>query len=121
MDTVWTQDRIDSLGQLWTEGLSTAEIGRRLGVSKNAVVGKAHRLSLTPRPSPVKIVPGQPRRRPQPRIVELVGPSCCWPVGHPGEKGFHFCGERPVAGKPYCADHAAVAYVRPKNRGSDAA
>jgi len=120
MDAVWTQERIETLGSLWTEGLSTAEIGRRLGVSKNAVVGKAHRLSLTPRPSPVKLT-GQPRRRPAPRLVEQVGPTCCWPVGHPGEKGFHFCGASPVPGKPYCQDHAAVAYVRPKSHGSNAA
>ena len=121
MDTVWTQERIDSLGTLWLQGLSTAEIGRRLGVSKNAVVGKAHRLALTPRPSPVKLT-GQPRRRrATARVLEPVGPTCCWPVGHPGEKGFHFCGERPVPGKPYCADHAAVAYVRPKGHGSSAA
>ena len=52
METVWTQDLIDNLGRLWAEGHSTAEIGRRLGLTKNAVVGKAHRLSLAPRPSP---------------------------------------------------------------------
>jgi GcrA cell cycle regulator len=120
MDSVWTQERIESLGALWSEGHSTAEIGRRLGVSKNAVVGKAHRLSLTARPSPVKLT-GKPRRKPAPRIVEAAGPTCCWPVGHPGEKGFHFCGERPMPGKPYCADHAAVAYVRPRHHGSNAA
>lgn len=122
MENVWTQDRITALGALWAEGHSTAEIGRRLGVSKNAVVGKAHRLSLTPRPSPVKIIPGRPRiRKAAPRLVEMTGPSCSWPLGHPGEKGFHFCGERPVQGKPYCSEHAALAYVRPKAHGSNAA
>jgi len=122
MDSVWTQERIESLGVLWVEGLSTAEIGRRLGVSKNAVVGKAHRLSLTPRPSPVKIIPGQVRqKKPVARLVEPVGPTCSWPLGHPGEKGFHFCGANPLAGKPYCSEHAAVAYVRPKSHGSNAA
>ena len=40
METVWTQDLIDNLGRLWAEGHSTAEIGRRLGLTKNAVVGK---------------------------------------------------------------------------------
>ncbi|MEL0091132.1 MAG: GcrA family cell cycle regulator [Rhodospirillales bacterium] len=49
----WTPDRIKELEKLWAEGLSTAEIGRRLGVSKNAVVGKAHRLSLPGRQSPI--------------------------------------------------------------------
>ncbi len=120
MDTVWTLERIESLGALWGQGLSTAEIGRRLGVTKNAVVGKAHRLALAPRQSPVKFS-GQPRRKPAPRLVEVTGPTCCWPVGHPGEKGFHFCGGHPVNGKPYCAEHAALAYVRPKSHGSNAA
>jgi GcrA cell cycle regulator len=50
----WTDDVISRLKGLWTEGHSTAEIGRRLGVSKNAVVGKAHRLDLPARPSPIR-------------------------------------------------------------------
>ena len=54
METVWTQELIDDLGRLWAEGHSTAEIGRRLGVSKNAIVGKAHRLDLDARPSPIR-------------------------------------------------------------------
>jgi GcrA cell cycle regulator len=116
METVWTQERIEQLGQLWAQGLSTAEIGRRLGLTKNAVVGKAHRLSLNPRPSPLK-APPQRRRI----VVDFSGPSCSWPIGHPGEKTFHFCGGKPVAGKPYCAEHAALAYIRPKERNSNAA
>jgi GcrA cell cycle regulator len=120
METLWTQERIDALAQLWVQGLSTAEIGRRLGVTKNAVVGKAHRLSLAPRPSPVKYT-GQPRRRPAMKVVETPGPTCSWPHGHPGEKGFHFCGARTSGGKPYCTEHAALAYVRPKSSSSNAA
>src|SRR5579871_2699569 len=50
----WAEDTIVRLRSLWDEGLSTAEIGRRLGVSKNAVVGKAHRLDLPARPSPIR-------------------------------------------------------------------
>ncbi|MFO0184726.1 MAG: GcrA family cell cycle regulator, partial [Alphaproteobacteria bacterium] len=41
----WTQEAIERLRAFWAEGLSTAEIGRRMGISKNAVVGKAHRLN----------------------------------------------------------------------------
>jgi GcrA cell cycle regulator len=117
METVWTPQRVAQLGDLWSLGLSTAEIGRRLGLTKNAVVGKAHRLALAPRPSPLKIKPAAPR----PVVVEFSGPSCSWPHGHPGEKDFHFCGARPLPGKPYCAEHAALAYVRPKERNSNAA
>ncbi len=49
----WTEAVLLRLRSLWAEGHSTAEIGRRLGISKNAVVGKAHRLSLPARPSPI--------------------------------------------------------------------
>ena len=52
MDSIWTSELVNQLSALWQQGLSTAEIGRKLGISKNAVVGKAHRLMLTPRPSP---------------------------------------------------------------------
>jgi GcrA cell cycle regulator len=109
MESVWNEERIAELGRLWREGHSTAEIGRRLGLTKNAVIGKAHRLELAARPSPVKVVV-------KPRVVvDFSGPSCSWPIGHPNEKGFHFCGARPVSGKPYCAEHAALAYIRPKS------
>jgi GcrA cell cycle regulator len=108
METIWTPELIDQLGALWEQGLATAEIGRRLGISKNAVIGKAHRMALTSRPSPLK---SPPRRR----VAGAVqAPGCSWPTGHPGEKGFHFCGGKPMPGKPYCAEHAALAYVRPK-------
>lgn len=51
---VWDAEMIRQLRELWSEGLSTAEIGRRLGFSKNAIVGKAHRLDLSARPSPIR-------------------------------------------------------------------
>lgn len=50
----WTPERIDELKRLWDSGHSASEIGKKLGVSKNAVVGKAHRLQLSARPSPIK-------------------------------------------------------------------
>ncbi|SDF88190.1 GcrA cell cycle regulator [Limimonas halophila] len=50
----WTDERIDELTRLWQAGHSASDIGKRLGVSKNAVVGKAHRLKLPSRPSPIK-------------------------------------------------------------------
>ncbi|MCJ8354500.1 GcrA family cell cycle regulator, partial [Novacetimonas hansenii] len=50
----WTEETIARLRDLWQQGLSTAEIGRQLSVTKNAVVGKAHRLGLKPRPSPIR-------------------------------------------------------------------
>ena len=50
----WTAKAIDQLRALWAEGHSTAEIGRRMGITKNAIVGKAHRLDLPARPSPIR-------------------------------------------------------------------
>jgi GcrA cell cycle regulator len=58
----WTEELIARLRALWAEGHSTAEIGRRMGISKNAVVGKAHRLELPARPSPIQRSEAAPRR-----------------------------------------------------------
>ena len=217
----WTEETIVRLRGFWTDGHSTAEIGRRLGVTKNAVVGKAHRLALPARPSPIRRdgVPAiHPRRptlcrvagptlpplsstSPPPGPASLVvasaltepagarswvmppepegireqaspaeptpvaptppesspphpiqpGPSpaaalrsppaggapaltrappprpyarsvtCCWPIGEPGTKSFRFCDDAAAGGKPYCAQHAAIAYVRVRDRREDAA
>ena len=177
----WTTEAIDRLRALWAEGHSTAEIGRRMGVSKNSVVGKAHRLHLPARPSPIRRDPAAPRpvsagRRPtlpplrvvvaEPAPVSRLTPqpasgavpaarpapparaaapaaataeapartasvlrpfarpsarSCCWPIGEPGTPGFRFCTAEALTGKPYCPEHASVAYVRVKDRRENAA
>ena len=100
----WTSKLIEDLVRLWNEGASTAEIGRQLGISKNAVVGKAHRLSLAARPSPIK--------RQTATVTKLTGPTCQWPIGDPRNPEFRFCNEPTAAGKPYCTGHCAVAYTR---------
>jgi len=77
----WTDEIIAKLRALWAEGLSTAEIGRRLNISKNAVVGKAHRLNLAPRPSPIRRQEGgspspraaTPKRAQGPTLPPLAG------------------------------------------------
>jgi GcrA cell cycle regulator len=72
-DFNWTQDAIDKLRALWAEGHSAAEIGRRMNVSKNAIVGKAHRLKLRQRPSPIiHLDPDAPPRRRLPRAKRRV-------------------------------------------------
>ncbi len=50
----WTDQMVEDLKKMWDEGLTTGEIGKRLGVSKNSIVGKVHRLQLVARPSPIK-------------------------------------------------------------------
>jgi len=110
----WTPERIEQLTLLWDEGITTAEIGRRIGVTKNAVIGKVHRLGLVPR-----VI----TQRPAPRrnVFEFTGPVCMWPHGHPGDDDFHFCGGHPVPGKPYCEQHSAMAYIKPKEQKANAA
>ncbi len=151
----WTDETIARIRALWAEGHSTAEIGRRMGISKNAVVGKAHRLSLPARPSPIRRGTGE-KRAPRPSMRRITGPtlpalqsmerplavrpatvvlrpvptqprpagrvsSCCWPLGEPGTSDFHFCGDPTVPAKPYCDQHASIAYVKVRDRREDAA
>jgi len=180
----WNEEMIARLRQFWAEGHSTAEIGRRMGITKNAVVGKAHRLVLPPRPSPIRRdkAEGPVARRPAARrsigptlpslgssvaaaapvpvpaaaadpapVARLALPtlatpgaaaparlpaqlravplaraaarvtSCCWPIGDPGTASFRFCDDAAMTGKPYCVQHAALAYVKVRDRREDAA
>lgn len=109
----WTDEQIEELIRLWNEGHPTSEIGRLLGTTKNAVVGKAHRMGLTKRQSPIRKKPEVSRVI---RLNELRAGMCCWPIGEPGTPEFRFCGKPAVAGKPYCGEHCAKAYVSGKDR-----
>ncbi len=160
----WNEEAIARLRSMWAEGLTTAEIGRRLGVTKNAVVGKSHRLLLPPRPSPIRRLPAG--QAPRLQLRRTVGPTlpplqnttrtlapvavaavpaaavpavrapalravpamaggrittCCWPLGDPGTPSFRFCDDTAQANKPYCRAHAALAYVKVRDRREDAA
>jgi GcrA cell cycle regulator len=187
----WTEERIERLKKMWHDGATASQIADELGgVSRNAVIGKAHRLGLEQRPSPVKpgeekekkaasapaaaapkpapkaeapvaraapqrpaptsasgapateiqyrsigpggfirqgpgeqqapIPPAPPRRlvpaKPSPEVadktslLDLNDRICKWPIGHPGEPDFHFCGEPANPGFPYCVQHCGVAY-----------
>jgi GcrA cell cycle regulator len=68
MMNTWPAERISELERLWATGASTAEIGRQLDVSKNAVVGKVHRLGLPGRPSPIKRESRATARAPAPQL-----------------------------------------------------
>ncbi len=88
--TGWTSDVIATLRHLWEEGHSTAEIGRRMGVSKNAIVGKAHRLDLPSRPSPIRPLGAEtartvtrPKRTRVPRLAELIPVKAEMPAATP--------------------------------------
>ncbi len=115
----WTDEMVAELTKLWEEGLTTGEIGKRLGISKNAVVGKAHRLNLQSRPSPIKqSVVKKKKEETKKRIglLDLTHNMCRWPVGDPKDKDFHFCGKQIGAGGTYCKEHAAQAFVSPSKR-----
>ena len=99
----WTDERVQQLKDLWAQGLSASEIADILGdITRNAVIGKAHRLGLSGRPSPIKKKPTRGAT-----ILALTERMCKWPVGDPKHQDFHFCGKPSL---PYCAEHAAVAY-----------
>lgn len=132
----WTDERVALLKKLWCEGKTAAEIAKELGgITRNAVIGKAHRLKLSNRVSPIqstvvakpapsarKPEEGKPVRRPAAAnsdvpikvmnvsMAELKDKMCRWPLGDPKEPNFHFCGCTGVAGLPYCHDHAKMAY-----------
>ena len=217
----WTDERIATLKKMWEGGSTASQIAEELGgVSRNAVIGKAHRLGLKSRPSPVKanekkkaaakkapakaaaptkkaapktkpaakpatrtaaapapkaepvapsqggasanpsqpipnptpdlpkivsvgpggflrqgpgdqqapIPPAPPRRlvpaKPDPSIadktslLDLSDKVCRWPMGHPGEPDFHFCGEAVNPGFPYCVEHCGRAYQAQLPRGA---
>ena len=116
MTMVWTSERIEMLQSLWREGHSASAIAERLGgISRNAVIGKAHRLLLPSRPSPIK----RDERPKAPVAAPVADPQrshathgCMWPIGDPKNADFHFCSEPADTGRPYCATHCAQAYQR---------
>ena len=137
----WTDDRVEQLKSLWTEGLSASQIARVLGgVTRNAVIGKVHRLGLAGRATPTRSdrprIPSAPRLNvrphiPEPPVVEeepvtlddgnhatvltINDRMCRWPIGDPSENAFHFCGRKPKSGSPYCEAHARKAYQPQQN------
>jgi GcrA cell cycle regulator len=124
----WTEERVALLRQLWGEGKTAAEIARELGegITRNAVIGKAHRLKLSNRVSPIQqndnVKKAEPKeklpavnKKPSGgvRLADLKERMCRWPVGDPRDQDFHFCGENCIPGLPYCAEHSKVAYQTP--------
>ena len=120
---VWTDERLEELKKLWAQGLSISQIGEALGVSRNAIAGKAHRMGLPKRPSPIS-KPKAEKPKVEPVVEERDLPlrlelrqlawsrsKCCWPTGDPKKNGFVFCGDTVVPGKPYCLPHCKEAYT----------
>ena len=102
----WTKEKIDVLSQMWRTGFTARQIAQKIGngVTRNAVIGKAHRLGLSQRPQPAQNVP-----RPMPVTLGLLK-QCEWPFGDPREPDFHFCQKPVKPGRPYCEEHCQIAY-----------
>ena len=138
----WTQERENKLRELWKKGHTASQIASRIGnTTRNAVIGKAHRLNLQARSSSKKIKgkakpennapikeeklsrkarfksllldknfePENPKK-----LEELDWDTCRWPIGHPYEKDFYFCGRKPLEKFSYCKLHVLYAF-QPKN------
>lgn len=136
----WTEERTNTLKTLWLQGQTASQIAERLGgVTRNAVIGKAHRLGLSSRPSPIRqrpagrpaapapaaplsraLLPTEPAK-PQTILPPPVAPTaktkaapgsraCMWPMGDPKQPGFHFCNAPAEPSRPYCSSHCSIAY-----------
>lgn len=128
--STWTEERVGVLKSLWGNGKSASEIAEILGgVTRNAVIGKAHRLGLSAKKQPVP-----PKRRiiakVEPEIEPITGGAtimsltdrmCKWPIGDPKSNEFRFCGRSVRAGYPYCQEHVRVAYQPARKRDDDRA
>ena len=124
-NSVWNEEKLNKLKSLWDKGLPITKIGLELGVSRNSIAGKAHRLGLPKRNSPIS-KSGDPRKNNNKadiqtdkelplklllRDVEWSRNRCCWPLGDPKLPGFSFCGTSIIPGRPYCEEHSKLAYT----------
>ncbi len=122
---VWDEDKLNKLRKLWDDGLPITKIGNEIGVSRNAIAGKAHRMGLPKRNSPIS-KSGDPRKNQETnnsdrsrelplkimlRDVEWSRNRCCWPIGDPKLPGFSFCGTSIIPGRPYCEENSNLAYT----------
>jgi len=95
--------------------LSAKKIGARLGVTKNVVIGHANRRGWKARPSPLQLSrPARTTMLERLDALDVFPPTgrCVYPIGHPKNDGFRFCGDRVAqVGAPYCADHSRTCWT----------
>ena len=145
----WNEEKVEKLKELWGKGSTASQIAEIIGgISRNAVIGKAHRLNLSSKiktrnasssqnfdNSSEENSSKQKRGRKskfQSLIIEkdfepenpkqledLDESSCKWPIGHPDEKSFYFCGRSSLKDFSYCKLHLLYAY-QPKGKKDEA-
>ena len=141
----WNEEKVEKLKELWGKGSTASQIAEIIGgISRNAVIGKAHRLNLSSKIKTRNASTSQnfdnsleenssKQRRDRKskfqsliiekdfepenpkKLEELDESSCKWPVGHPEEKSFYFCGRSSLKDFSYCKLHLLYAY-QPKGR-----
>tara|TARA_B100001989_G_scaffold252356_1_gene234119 strand:- start:7565 stop:7948 length:384 start_codon:yes stop_codon:yes gene_type:complete len=114
MKNYWTKSKVDKLSSMWAKGIPAREIAHKLGnVSRNAVIGKANRLGLSKKVKEKENIEETNHDNLNSLISNMKG--CKWPIGHPGDPDFYFCGKEVIPGKPYCGEHCLIAYRRKDN------
>lgn len=119
----WNNESEERFRALWAEGRSASQIAAIFGTTRSAICAKARRMNLSSRKGEFLIArrPARPEAARKPdggryTIMDLSSKTRRWPIGAPGDDGFHFCGNGTFREKVYCEYHAVCSVVPPQFR-----